>query len=48
MNEFKHANRDQYEFAEFTDQYDELATETGLTWLGIGVAVPNAAARTSR
>ena len=41
---FKLANREQYEFAEFTDQYDELSAETGAEYIGIGVAIPRAAA----
>lgn len=42
--EFKLANPEQYEFAEFTDQYDEVTAQTGSEYIGIGVAIPRAGA----
>lgn len=38
--EFKQAHAEHYEFAEFTEQYDEVKAETGADFIGIGVAVP--------
>ena len=38
-SELKNSEKDVYNFFEFTEQYDEVVTETGQRFLGIGVAI---------
>ena len=40
--DFKHANGELHEFAEFTEQYDELKAKSNADYIGIGVSIPKA------
>ena len=42
--EVRERHADEYEFLEFTEQYDEVRERTGNTYLGIGLAVPRSQA----
>lgn len=37
--EFKDSHKDEFEFHEITDQYDEVVARAGMKYLGIGVAI---------